>query len=136
MKIFICASKYNYCHIPDIAKKLKKGGHILTFPNRYNDPFYEERVKKISKEKHIKIKRKYLKLQVKKVARNDALLVINFDKEKNKNYIGGSTFLEMYKAFELGKKIFLYNPIPEGNLKDEIIAFNPKIINGNLNLIK
>ena len=40
----------------------------------------------------------------------DAVLVLNLDKEKNgeilKNYIGGATFLEMYDAFRLGKKIY------------------------------
>lgn len=105
-------------------------------PNRYKDPFYEERVKKESREKHIRVKRKYLKIQVKKVEKNDAVLVINCTKGKQKNYIGGSTFLEMYKAFELGKKIFLYNPIPKGNLNDEITAFDPIIINRKLELIK
>ena len=70
----------------------------------------------------------------------DAVLVLNFDKEKEgityKNYIGGATFLEMYDAFRLGKKIFLWNDIPEGFLYDEIEGFNPTIINGNLDLLK
>jgi MoaA/NifB/PqqE/SkfB family radical SAM enzyme len=136
MKIFICASKYNYHHINKIAMELKKAGHILTFPNLYHDPFYEERVKKISYKKHGQVKRKYLKLQAKKVEQNDAVFVINRDEGKQKNYIGGATFLEMYKAFELKKKIFLLNPIPKGILEDEIIGFNPTIINGDLNLIK
>ena len=65
---------------------------------------------------------------------------MNFDKEKDgqvlKNYIGGATFLEMYDAFRLGKKIFLYNEIPNGMLFDEIEGFNPIIINGNLDIIK
>lgn len=42
----------------------------------------------------------------------------------------------MYDAFRLGKKIYMMNDIPEGLLKDEIIGFNPIIINGNLNKIK
>lgn len=70
----------------------------------------------------------------------DAVLVLNLDKEKNgkvfKNYIGGATFLEMYDAFRLGKKIYLYNDIPDGMLFDEIEGFDPIIINGDLNLIK
>ena len=60
---------------------------------------------------------------------------LNFDKKEQKNYIGGSTFLEMFKAFELGKKIFLYNSIPEGMLKDEIIGFGVIPINRNLETI-
>ena len=57
---------------------------------------------------------------------------MNFDKNGQKNYIGGATFLEMYDAFRLGKKIFMYNDIPEGLLSDEIIGFAPIVINGNL----
>lgn len=34
------------------------------------------------------------------------------------NYIGGATFLEMYKAWEMDKKIYLFNPIPESLLKE------------------
>ena len=70
----------------------------------------------------------------------DAVLVLNYDKNKDgknyKNYIGGATFLEMYDAFRLGKKIFLINDIPKGMLFDEIEGFNPIILNGNIDLLK
>ena len=70
----------------------------------------------------------------------DAVLVLNYDKCKDgkiyKNYVGGATFLEMYDAFRLDKKIYLYNDIPTGMLFDEIQGFGPIIINGDLELIK
>ena len=73
------------------------------------------------------------------ISNMDAVLVLNFDKEKDgeifKNYIGGATFLEMYDAFRLHKKIYLYNSIPEGMLFDEIQGFNPIIIEGNLDKV-
>jgi hypothetical protein len=75
------------------------------------------------------------RMQTEKVAKNDAVLVLNFDKEGKQHYIGGATFLEIFKAWELGKKIFLYNPIPEGMLYDELVGLNPKVINGDLSLI-
>lgn len=53
-----------------------------------------------------------------------------------KNYVGGSTFLELYEAFMEGKEIYLWNEIPEWILFDEISGFLPKIINGNLDLVK
>ena len=74
------------------------------------------------------------------IKKMDSVLVLNLDKEKDskilKNYIGGATFLEMYDAFRLGKKIYLYNDIPDGMLYDEIEGFGPIIINGNLDLVK
>lgn len=41
----------------------------------------------------------------------------------------------MYDAFKMNKKIYLYNDIPEGMLKDEIIVFLPIMINQDLNMI-
>jgi len=132
MKIFICASKYNYKHIPLIKQKLEKLGHKITLPNCYDDPFVEVRTKKESRKKHIHLKQKLLKEQTLKINNNDVVLVVNFDKLHHKNYIGGATFLEVYEAFKLGKKIYLYNPIPKGILEDEIIGMEPIIINGDL----
>lgn len=77
-----------------------------------------------------------LQTQAEKVARNDAVLVLNFEKAGQPNYIGGATFLEIFKAWELGKKIFLYNQIPEGMLRDELVGMGPTVINGDLSRIK
>ena len=66
----------------------------------------------------------------------DAVLTLNFDKNGKKNYIGGSTFLELYEAFMEGKDIYLWNEVPEGILFDEISGFAPKVINGKLELVK
>ena len=42
----------------------------------------------------------------------------------------------MFLRYLQNKKIFLYNEIPEGILKDEIDGFGPMVINGNLDRIK
>lgn len=42
----------------------------------------------------------------------------------------------MFKAFELGKKIFLYNDIPDGMLRDEILGIEPILIRQDLSLVK
>lgn len=136
MKIYICASKYNYHHIPEIAKKLEGLGHSITLPNCFDDPMVEIRTKEKSLQEHIELKQKLLREQVEKIKGNEAVVVVNFAKNGQPNYIGGATFLEMYKAFELGKKLFLYNPIPNNILEDEIIGMDPVIINGNLDLIQ
>ena len=39
--------------------------------------------------------------------------------------IGEATFLEMYGAFRMGKKIYLYNDVPTGTLNDEILGSKP-----------
>lgn len=67
----------------------------------------------------------------------DAVLVMNFDKNGIKNYIGGNTLMEIGFAHVLDQKIFLCNPIPEiSYYKSEIEAIKPIIINGNYSLIR
>lgn len=66
------------------------------------------------------------------IEEHDAVLVLNYEKNGVSNYIGGATFLEMYDAFRLGKKIYLYNDIPSGILYDEILGFSPIILEGDV----
>lgn len=109
---------------------------MVTLPNSYNAPFKEEDMKKTGEEEHRIWKAGMLKLQMEKVKDNDAVLVLNFEKNGEQNYIGGATFLEIFMAFDLGKKIFLYNPIPKSIFEDELKAFGPIVINGDLSIIK
>lgn len=132
MKIFICCSKHFYSKIPEIKEKLEKSGYTITLPNSYDEPLQEERLKKENKDKHVAWKANMIRAQESKVRANDSILVLNYEKNGQANYIGGATFLEIFKAFELNKKIYFLNPIPEGILKDELTAFNPTIINGDL----
>jgi len=136
MKIFICCSKYIYPKVSPIKNELESRGHIITLPNSYENPMKEEEVKLLEPENHSKWKGEMLKLQIKKIENNDAILVLNMEKNGSKNYIGGATFLEIFKAWELGKKIYLWNPLPDTNLRDELNAFNPIIVHGDLSLIK
>ncbi len=136
MKIFICCSKYLYGKIPEIKQFLEKAGHQIILPNSFEEPLKEEEMKKISKEEHIKWKSTMIKLQAHKVRESDALLVLNFEKNGQPNYIGGATFLEIFRAWELNKKIYLMNPIPENLLNDELTAMDPIILNQDLTKIK
>lgn len=140
MKIFIICSKKFYPKIEEIKKILEEKNIEVFLPNCYDDPTIEQRMQDLGKEEHQKFKAKMYKQSEDTISEMDAVLVLNLDKEKDgevfKDYIGGATFLEMYDAFRLGKKIYLYNDIPIGMLFDEIEGFGPIIINGDLNLIK
>lgn len=136
MKIFICCSKHLYPHVAPIKESLEGQGHIVTLPNSYDNPAREEELKQIGAEEHKKWKADMIRSQEVKVRENDGILVLNLEKHGQKNYIGGATFLEIFKAFELGKKIFLYNPVPDNFLKDELLGMGVKVINGDLCKIK
>ncbi|MFA6094625.1 MAG: hypothetical protein WC757_01935 [Candidatus Paceibacterota bacterium] len=135
MKIFICSSKHIYDRVLPIKEALEKMGHVITLPNSHAAPLKEEEMKQRGPEEHRKWKADMLRLQGEKVAANDAIVVVNMEKYGQQNYIGGATFLEIFKAFELGKKIFLYNPIPEGIFKDELLGIGPVVLNGDLSLV-
>ncbi len=140
IKILIICSKKFYSKIEEVKKILEEKNIEVFLPNCYDDPTTEQRMWDLGKEEHQKFKAKMYKQSEDTISNMDAVLVLNLDKEKDgeiiNNYIGGATFLEMYDAFRLGKKIYLYNDIPKGMLFDEIEGFGPIIINGDLNLIK
>ena len=140
MKVLIICSKQFYSKIEEIKEILKSKNIEVFLPNCYDDPSTEERMWKLGKKEHQEFKAKMYKQSEETIKNMDAVLVLNYDKNKDgeiyKNYIGGATFLEMYDAFRLDKKIFLMNDIPEGMLFDEIEGFNPIVLNGNINLVK
>ena len=135
MKIFLICSKKFYDRIPDIKSELEKNSHIITLPNCYDDPLTEEKYRNLGCDEHAKWKAEMFKHSIDVIKENDAVLVLNFEKNGIENYIGGATFLEMYDAFKLNKKIYLYNDIPNGILTDEIIGFGPVLINSDINKI-
>jgi len=133
MKILLICSKYFYNKLAEIKNKLEEVGHEIYLPNCYDAPETESLYR--GTKEHSEFKARMFKKSEETISKMDAVLVCNYDKNGQKNYIGGATFLEMYDAFRLNKKIYLMNDIPEGMLKDEIIGFSPEIINGNLELI-
>lgn len=135
MKIFITASKSAYDSVAVIKKELESKGHVVTPPNGYDAPGQEDTTRQLSPEEYSDWKAEMIREDGRIVAAHDAVLVLNFDKHGQRNYIGGATFLEMFKAFDLGKKLFMYNPIPDGMLTDEIIGLQPTVINQDLSLI-
>lgn len=134
VKIFIICSKAFYNKISPIKKGLEECGHIITLPNCYDCP--ETEAKYRGTNEHANWKADMIKHSEEVISKVDSVLVLNYAKNGVDNYIGGATFLEMYDAFRLGKKIYMMNDIPKGLLEDEIIGFNPTIINGDLSNLK
>lgn len=120
-----------------IKKLLEKNGHkvfIGPLANHYIDG--EIDYQKGKEGAKLKITHDLIRAHFKKIEKSDAVLVLNYTKGKIKNYIGGNTLMEMGYAFYLGKRIYLLNPIPNQSYKEEIIAMEPIVINGDLVKIK
>ncbi|MBR6949744.1 MAG: hypothetical protein IKH54_06150 [Bacilli bacterium] len=138
--MIICSSNF-YNRIPPIKEVLEKK-YELIMPNGYGEEENDEEYSNMSDEEYMSFFKKMFHMSRNKIKDVDACLVLNFDKNKRGttyyNYIGASTFLEMYEAFMGDKTIYLYNDLPDKNnmLYDEIRGFNPVILNGDLNKIK
>lgn len=134
MKILLICSKVFYNKLLDFKESLEKLGHDVYMPNCWDCPETEAKYRGTTE--HSRWKASMMRRSEETIKNMDAVLVLNYDKNGHKNYIGGATFLEIYEAFRNNKKIFFVNDIPEGMLKDELIGFNPIIINDQLKLIK
>lgn len=139
MKILIICSTSFYDRIKDVAEVLTKNGHQVKMPNCYDAPVTNDDNKKMTEEEYKEFFARMYQESREGVSSVDAVLVLNYTKVKNgqsyDNYIGASTFLEMYEAFMQNKKIYMMNDYPNNMLLDEIKGFNPTIINGDLNKI-
>ena len=143
MKITICSSLSFVNKIKEISEKLKNLNHEVLLPRTAELIIKGELTQdQINKEKgteafsHRIIKNDAIKFHCSKIKNSDSILVLNYDKNNVKNYIGGAVFLEIGFAHIFDKKIFLLNEIPEINYKDEILAVQPIILNGDLLKIK
>lgn len=135
MRIFICCSKYNYPHVAAIKNTLEDSWHTIILPNSYDNPWKENSMKDLWAIEHSTWKASMLRLTITKINDCDAILVLNFTKGNIENYIGGATFIEVFKAWELWKKIFFYNPLPQWILFDELCGMCPVIIDWDLSKI-
>lgn len=140
MKITICGSSFFKKETIEYRNKLNKMNHKAII-----HPFYEklvngempELMNKINTE-HAKAKKEndFIRWYYNSIVNSDAILVLNFDKNGIKNYIGGNTLMEIAFAHVHNKKIFLLNPVPEIAYKDEILAMHTVILDGNIDNIK
>lgn len=143
MKMIICGSIDATYKIKEISDELRALGHETEIPLTSQKILNGElTMDEFHKEKDIngdhafrKIQDDVIKRYFKLIGDGDAVFVVNEKKKDIENYIGGNTFLEMAFAHVLDKKIFLLNPIPEISYKDELLAMQPIILDGDLNKI-
>lgn len=149
MTITICSSIDFTPEIIRIKQELEKQGHSV------NIPYYTQKIMNgdISYEEFLKIKAENGDILLREmesmdmikrywdlIKDSDAILVLNLTKKGIDNYIGGSTLMEMGFAYGHGKKIFLFNGVPERSERihyvDEILDMKPVSLSGNLQDIK
>jgi len=134
MKITIIGSSAFREKKVKLFDRLKELGHNPVIHPHYIESVKEGRtdiMDRIAKGEHaqLKIENNYIMWYYNAIVESDAVLVVNLEKNGQKNYIGGNVFLEIGFAYVNRKKIFLFNSIPENvPYIDEIEAMEPIIL--------
>jgi nucleoside 2-deoxyribosyltransferase len=137
MKIGIIGSMQFTEKMIEYRDKLIKMGHDAFVTDLYKNLVGKTNEEKEKIKLHNKNNRDAIRVFWKAVQEADAVLVLNFDKNGIRNYIGGNTLMEIGFAHVLNQKIFLLNPIPDiPYYNTEIKAMKPIILNGDLKGIR
>jgi nucleoside 2-deoxyribosyltransferase len=140
--IVLCSSANFYEHVIQVSDALKQMGFKTQVPitankmrrdKNYNAADYRVWYKD---PKNYNRKTFLMNNHFAKVAKSDAILVINDEKRGLKGYMGANSLMEMGLAFYLKKPIFVLNAV--GNdlpYYEEVKAMNSVILNGKLDKI-
>ena len=114
----------------EAKKRLEMKGHAVFLPHVELGDFRKIRGKD---EEWRRLKSGFIREHFEKIRRADAVLILNYDKDGMKNYIGGNTLMELAIAYEHGKQIFILNSVPDGlPYSEEIEVIAPTILDGDL----
>jgi hypothetical protein len=140
MKIMICGSMRFAKKMVEAKKSLEKLGHSVYLPIdikiHLSDSSFSDNLD--ADYKHC-IENDTIKKCFDLIEQSDAILHLNLKKNGKESYIGTSGLMEIGLAHYLGKKIFLFNKLP--NYKDarwahEVAIMRPVILDGNFDKIK
>jgi len=135
MKITLCGSMHFAREMLETKKNLEEIGHAVIVPSTVYDCLKNP---ELNMDLEYCFKNNVQKEHFNSIAESDAILILNYDKNLIKGYIGGAVLMEMAVAQHLNKKIFLLYPPPkveEIRYSVEIQLTKPIILNGNINLI-
>ena len=147
MIITICGSIAHLDRMAECQERLQKQHHTAYIPafsstDHNGKPMDSKEFYRIRKSGSMeyswfeKEKARAMRQHFDLIAKSDAVLIVNEEKNNIVGYIGGNTLMEMGLAFYLDRKIYLLNPIPEISYKEEVIGMKPIILHGRLESIK
>ena len=143
--ITLCGSTVFYDDMDDLKKQLESMGFEVLHPRdtaadldeSIQDLHIDESHKTDMSETGRESKYKLILSHMNAIKQSDMILVVNLEKNDKPSYIGGNTFLEMGFALAYGKKIFVYNKLPDYSpYYDELTGMLPIVINNDLSKIK
>lgn len=136
--IFLCASMNFYENLVAVEKELVEAGYNVEIPvsaktMKENNDFIVSHFKGVFSSAQ---KGKFIQENFRNIAKSDAILVINNEKNGIRGYIGTNVLMEIGLAFYLNKKIYLWNQFSEeAPYKEELLAFGVSVINQDISKI-
>lgn len=141
--ITICSSASFYEKALAVEDELKRMGFLVKVPltankMRKSKNFSFEVVKPWLKDPKAYARKTFLtRHHFNKVVEGDSILVLNYEKNGVKGYIGGAVLAEMALALHFKKPIYVLNPLPEKvTYLEELWGMQPIILNGDLSRIR
>jgi len=140
MKIMICGSMTFAKEMIRAKKILEERGHEVNIPTDAHDIAH-------GKHHHDDLEADYrhcvendiMRTHLKFVEESDAVLVLNYEKNGVKGYVGTASLMELGVAHHFRKKIFLLHALPphsEHRWAHEVRIMQPIILNGNVRAIE
>ena len=136
MKIMICGSMQFSKEMLEAQKILEAKGHEVMVPDDVHDCLENP---ELNMSMAHCMKWDIDKKCFEKVAKSDAIVVLNYPKNGMSGYVGGATLMEIGLARHLDKKIFLLHELPsEDELRYtlEIKLAKPVVLKGDLEKVK
>lgn len=141
--ITICSSASFYRQVLEVEEELKRRGFRVLVPfiakrMRQSGNFEVSAYKTwYTNESDWNKKTALMKGHFKKVQEGDAVLVLNYQKNKINGYIGGNVLMEMALAFHFRKPIFILHPVTAAlPLYEEVMGMRPRFLKGKLNNLR
>jgi len=133
MVITICMSMLLKHRLEEVSDRLHAAGHEPLSP--IDTPDFDYQGSTDEQRAQLKRERDLIREHWRKIARSDAILVLNEDLPGRPNYIGGNSFLEMGFAHILELPIYLMQDVPESAYRSEMLAMDPTVLHGDLSRI-
>jgi len=135
MKLMICGSMHFSKEMFEVKKELESLGHEVVLPTDAEECLVNPN---LNMDLEYCLKTDIDKKGFDQLAENEGILILNYDKNHIKGYVGGATLMEIGIARHLNKKIYLmYDPPAEKDLRYslEIKVAKPVILGGDLTKI-
>jgi hypothetical protein len=141
--IVICTSANFYPQAIEAQAALEKMGYKVVIPKnaekmKANQGFVAKDDRTwLTNPKDYYRKAAFMRAHFDEVAKGDAVLVLNYEKNGKQNYIGGNVLMEMAVGFHLKQPIIILNEAPEDSAYlEEILGMEPTLLHGELEAIQ